>query len=357
MSSGNIAFVMHVTGISTRHPKDFIEQAWSQRLHGRQPADSAQQAPFVQQAQHAQPAQHAQHAQQAKQTKQAASKAKQPLQFPEDIESLLPPEWGGKAAEPDKGKSKGKQKGKLSLTAQYLHPESTNQATDGTVYHRNRQQVNKSSSNSTTVKRPPHAQVKTDRGSSPPLSLASANQTAPSGTGANQAKMTNAHSFGDWMQDSADTKQPSLAAAQGRALAAGSAPPPWFQSQMLQQGPNPKPSTSAQPQPAFSSSSSAFPEDVSRPHLTGNALSSAYPQGIPRTALPGDALAWNNALPARPHTRSEERLGQLTALHHHKGGAAESADASMGKPRSRSPSPMLLEDDDLDAELGPVQPR
>ena len=322
---------MYATGKDAGHSRDFIEQAWSQRLHGRQPnefAKHAQRTQHPQQAQHAQQAQQAQQAQHAQQAQQAAAdkSSKQPLQFPEDINSLLPPEWGGKAAETHKTKPKGKQKGKLSLTAQYLHPETGQPSSYGVQYDRNRQPANRNNSST-------NAQLqRNDRGSSPPPAMAQ--HAKGDSTGTSQARLGNAHSFGDWMQDGAEVKQPLSGPAQGRAVAASVAPPPWFQPQSQpQQSP---PSAPAQSQYTFSSSSSA------------------YPEGIPRPASAGDALPWNSALPARPHTRSEERLGQLTALHH-KSSASESSAAGLGQPRSRSPSPMLLEDDDLDAELGPVQ--
>lgn len=321
---------VHAAGKNAGHSRDFIDQAWSQRLHGRQPSEPAKHAQHAQRAQRPQQAQHAQQSRHAQQAQQAAAdkSSKQPLQFPEDINSLLPPEWGGKAAETSKAKPKGKQKSKLSLTAQYLHPETAQPSSHGVQYDRNRQPANRNNSST-------NAQLqKNDRGSNPLPGIAQHAQGDSSET--SQAKLGNAHSFGDWMQDGAEVKQPLSGLAQGRAVAASGAPPPWFQPQSQpQQSP---PLAPAQSQYTFRSSSSA------------------YPEGIPRPTSAGDALPWNSALPARPHTRSEERLGQLTALHH-KGNASESSAAGLGQPRSRSPSPMLLEDDDLDAELGPVQPR
>ncbi|KAL0045152.1 hypothetical protein WJX82_010181 [Trebouxia sp. C0006] len=44
-------------------------------------------------------------------------RVKRPVEFPEDIGTLLPPEWGGEAAKLDTPKVKGKQPGKVSLTA------------------------------------------------------------------------------------------------------------------------------------------------------------------------------------------------------------------------------------------------
>ncbi|KAL0017843.1 hypothetical protein WJX77_008034 [Trebouxia sp. C0004] len=107
------------------HSQEFIEQSWQQRLHGRQPSEP----PVVIQQQIS----HKQQQQQKKKTaEQPGGVAKdrgvrRPLEFPEDIDALLPPDWGGKAAKPDKPKGKGKQKGKVSLTAQYLHPDTSEQ--------------------------------------------------------------------------------------------------------------------------------------------------------------------------------------------------------------------------------------
>lgn len=76
-------------------------------------------------------------------------------------------------------------------------------------------------------------------------------------------------------------------------------------------------------------------------------------------------------LPNRPFNRSEDRLGQLTAMHHKaplkslagKGQTTTSepplSHARMGSRSgegapSRSPSPCLMEDFEFDAELGAI---
>lgn len=297
-------------------------------MHGRQSNDTAQRA------QHAQQAEQAQHAQQAKQ-EVSGRNSKQPTQLPEDIESLLPPEWGGKASEVDASKKKGKQKGKLSLTAQYLHGETSQPASHAAQYHRSKQPVNNGSRHGRAQ---PQTQSRSQPGKEPNAPSSSYNMPANIPTSSQALpKMSHAHSFQDWMQDPASDQQPPSGAYQSMAVTDGDAPPPWFQPQSQSQAPAAQLSASAQPQSTLSTTSTA------------------YPKGIPTPAAPRDALPWNSALPARPHTRSEERLGQLAALHHKVPEAA--GNNNPGKPRSRSPSPMLLEDDDLEAELGPVQPR
>ena len=93
------------------HFQEFVEQSL---LHERQPS----KPPVIiqQQISHKQQQQKKTTAEQpGAVTKQRG--VKQPLEVPEDIGALLPPEWRGEAAKLDKPKGKDKQKGKVSLTA------------------------------------------------------------------------------------------------------------------------------------------------------------------------------------------------------------------------------------------------
>lgn len=109
-----------VTDFLGGHSQDFIEQSWQQRLHGRQPSEP----PVLMQPQVTNRQQQQKRTEDLPGVVTKEKGVKRPLEFPEDINALLPPEWGGKAAKADKAKGKSKAKGKMSLTAQYLHPDT-----------------------------------------------------------------------------------------------------------------------------------------------------------------------------------------------------------------------------------------
>ena len=265
---------------------------------------------------------------------------KRPLDFPEDIDALLPPEWGGKAAKPEKKKAQGKQKGKVSLTAQYLHPDTLQHPTHTAMQNRPRQLARvetqaTSSGTSAQLQQQPHTRPnaaaavaaahrraetqhaqhaqQAQQGSDSSIPWFKSSSTAQEdNAGQAPTGIKTAHSFGSWLQ------------------------PPW--------GAN-KP----QHQP------------LTKPHPP----SSAPQQGgtdVFDSALP---------LPSQPFSRNEERLGQLTAMHHKaplvsQAGNVQtttndlpSSHVSRGGrgregPPSRSPSPVLMEDSEFDAELGAI---
>ncbi|KAA6418570.1 MAG: hypothetical protein FRX49_11515 [Trebouxia sp. A1-2] len=304
------------------HSQEFIEQSWQQRLHGRQPSEP----PVViqQQISHRQQQQQ----QQKKKNKKTAEQlgavtkergVKRPLEFPEDIDALLPPEWGGKAAKPDKPKGKGKLKGKVSLTAQYLHPDTVQHPLNSAM--QDRPLLLSRSGASATAKQPqppPHTrpsaaaavasasrqfeaqqaqQAQQGQSSSVPWFSSSSNaakQQQP------QSPVKKAHSFGDWLS------------------------PPWGQS-----------------------------------HPQGNALSLPSSSSHPSRLYGADAGAL--PLPVQSHSQSQQRLGQLTAMHHRPALQFQSGDSqtttnestkhNLRPPPSRSPSPVLMEDEDFDAQL------
>jgi len=316
-----------VTDFLGGHSQDFIEQSWQQRLHGRQPSEP----PVVIQQQIS-------HKQQQQQLKKKTAEqpgavtkergVKRPLEFPEDIDALLPPEWGGKAAKPDKPKGKGKQKGKVSLTAQYLHPDTVQHPSNSALQNRP-PQLSRGGAAATAVQPqpPPHTRPSAaaavacasrqaeaqqaqqaqqaqhaqhaQQGQSSGVPWFSANSNAAKQQQP-QSPVKNAHSFGDWLS------------------------PSWGQSH---------PQTNATPLPSSSSH-----------------LSRLY--GADAGALP---------LPVQPHSQSEQRLGQLTAMHHKPALRFQSGDqqtttnestkSNLGPPPSRSPSPVLMEDEEFDAQL------
>ena len=302
------------------HSQEFIEQSWQQRLHGRQPSEP----PVViqQQISHKQPQQQQQQQLKKKKTAEqpgAVTKergVKRPLVFPEDIDTLLPPEWGGKAAKPDKPKGKGKQKGKVSLTAQYLHPD--------TVQH---------TSNSAMQNRPP--QLSRDGAAATAVQPQPPPHTRPSAAAA--------------------------VASAGRQFEAQ-------QAQHAQQG-----QTSSVPW--FSSNSNAAKQQqpqspVKNAHSFGDWLSPPWGQGHPQTNV--TPLSSSSSHPSRlygadaaalplPVLQSEQRLGQLTAMHHkpalqfqsgdQQATTNESTKRNLGPLPSRSPSPVLMEDEEFDAQL------
>jgi len=313
------------------HSQEFIEQSWQQRLHGRQPSEP----PVViqQQISHKQPQQQQQQQHQLKKktaeqpgavTKERG--VKRPLEFPEDIDALLPPEWGGKAAKPDKPKGKGKQKGKVSLTAQYLHPD--------TVQH---------PSNSAMQNRPPQL----SRGGA----AATAVQPQPPPHTRPSAAAAVASASSQFEAQQAQQAQQAQHAQQGQSSSV-----PWFSS-------NSNAAKQQQPQ-----------SPVKNAHSFGDWLSPPQGQSHPQTnatpALPSSSLHHSRLygadagalpLPVQPHSQSEQRLGQLTAMHHKPALRFQSGDqqtttnestkSNLGPPPSRSPSPVLMEDEEFDAQL------
>ena len=308
------------------HSHEFIEQSWQQRLHGRQP----QPPPVIVQ----QPVSKKQQQQQQQQHKTAAGVGavtkergvKRPLEFPEDISSLLPPEWGGQATKPDKLKVKGKPKGKVSLTAQYLHPDTLQHASTSAMQNRPAP-LSSAPPTPTTAATAVEPQQQPHTRPHAAAAVASAHsrfesQQAQQVQQAQQAQQTGssnvpwfssnkatispvktAHSFGDWLQ------------------------PPWGQSHR---------------QPPAQ-------------HVPTSSLHQGRPSGPDSAALP---------LPVKPNTPSEQRLGQLAAMHHKRPMGVQIGDYQAttkqpstngrGAPPSRSPSPVLMEDDEFDTRLGPT---
>ena len=311
------------------HSQDFIEQSWQQRLHGRQPSEP----PVViqQQISHKQQQQQQQQLKKKKKTAEqpgAVTKergVKRPLEFPEDIDALLPPEWGGKAAKPDNPKGKGKKKGKVSLTAQYLHPD--------TVQH---------PSNSAMQNRPPQL----SRGGA----AATAVQPQPPPHTRPSAAAAVASASRQFEAQQAQQAQQAQHAQQGQSSSV-----PWFSSN----------SNAAKQQQLQS--------PVKNAHSFADWLSPPWGQGHPQTnitPIPSSsshpsrlygADTGAQPLPVQPHSQSEQRLGQLTAMHHKPALQFQSGDQqtttnestkrNLGPPPSRSPSPVLMEDEELDAQL------
>ena len=265
---------------------------------------------------------------------------KRPLDFPEDIDALLPPEWGGKAAKPEKKKTQGKQKGKMSLNAQYLQPDTLQHPTHTAMQNRPSQLARgeaRAASSSIPVQpqQQPHTRPNAaaavaaahkraefqqtqlaqqaqhaqqgSNSSIPWFKSSSAAQEDTAGQGPSGIK--SAHSFGSWLQ------------------------PPWGANQ-------PQHQALSRPQPPSSG-----------PQQSGTI--------VPSLTLP---------LPSQPISRSEERLGQLTAMHHKAPSVSQAANVQTttneppsshvrrvgwGRegPHSRSPSPVLMEDSEFDAEL------
>ena len=313
-----------VIAILGGHSQEFIEHSWQQRLHGRQPSEP----PVVVQQQISNKQQQLQKKKAAEQPGAVTQErgVKRPLEFPEDIDALLPPEWGGKAAKPDKSKGKGKQKGKVSLTAQYLHPDTVQHPSDSAMQNRP-PQLSRSGASATAVQPqpPPHTRPSAaaavasasrqfeaqqaqqaqhaQQGQSPSVPWFSSNSSAANRKQQQQqpqSPVRNAHSFGDWLS------------------------PPWGQSH---------PQTDA----------TSLPSSSSHPGRLYGADASALP------------------LPVQPHSQSEQRLGQLTAMHHKPALRFQSGDQqtttnestkrNLGLPPSRSPSPVLMEDEEFDAQL------
>ena len=263
---------------------------------------------------------------------------KRPLDMPEDIEALLPPEWGGKPAKPEKAKAKTKQKGKLSLTAQYLQPD--------TVQH---------SSHNFMQNRP--AQLSQDRVTAAKDSSIAQQQQQPHTRPNAAAAVAAAHRRFE-AQQTQHTQQAQ------HAQHNSSAAPPWLQSTSN--------TAAAQSQgigiqgvpmqPAHSFGSWLRPPWD--PHPTP-----PHPQALGLAAAPDRGrLSQESALPlpSRALGRNEERLGQLAAMHHQPTLASQAgtvrsntSDPSSssntlgprGVPHSRSPSPVLMEDDEFDADL------
>lgn len=328
-----------VTNVPGGHSQQFIDESWQQRLHGRPP----QQPPPVQPQQPV-----TKPKQQARPDKPAGAVVKErgvkrPLDFPEDIDALLPPEWGGRAGKPEKKKTQGKQKGKTSLTAQYLHPDTLQhpkhtamqnrptrlptvevQATSSKISVLPQQQPHTRPSAAAAVaaahlraesQQAQHAQhaQQGSNSSIPWFTSNSSSSTVQEGVaGQGPSAIKTAHSFGSWLQ------------------------PPWGPTQPQAQPAPP----SHPPSPGPQQRGPSMPND---------------------SALP---------LPHRPFSRSEERLGQLTAMHHkapveslagNQTTTSEppSSHARMGSRSregapSRSPSPCLMEDFEFDAELGAI---
>jgi len=308
------------------HSQEFIEQSWQQRLHGRQPSEP----PVVIQQQIS----HKQQQQQQKKKKKTAEQlgavtkergVKRPLEFPEDIDALLPPEWGGKAAKPDKPKGKGKQKGKVSLTAQYLHPDTVQHPSNSAMQNRP-PQLSRSGAGATAVQPqpPPHTRP----------SAAAAVASASRQFEAQQAQQA----------------QQAQHAQQGQISSA-----PWFSSN----------SNAAKQQPPQSPVKNAhsFWDWLSPPwgqsHPQTNATSLQSSSSHPSRLYGPDAGAL--PLPVQPHSQSEQRLGQLTAMHHkpalrfqsedQQTTTKESTKHNLRPPPSRSPSPVLMEDEEFDVQL------
>ena len=318
----------NMTNMFGGHSQQFIDESWQQRLHGRQP----QQPPPVQ------PQQAVSKPQQSAKAKQAAGAVtkergvKRPLDLPTDIDSLLPPEWGGKAEKLDKAKNKGKQKSKMSLTAQYLHPDTLQHPKDSALQNRPEQlssALTAGAGRSTQPQQQPHTRPnaaaavaaahkrqqsqnghpvqqaqQAQQGSNSNIPWFSSNKAAapiPEGDAKQQTPIRTTHSFGSWL--------PTLW---------GQTPP------------------HANPQADMHAPSSS---------QQGNARTSDV------AALP---------LSMRPLARNEDRLGQLTAMHHKPSNLQttinDPSSSHMGSraPPSRSPSPVLMEDSEFDAELSAI---
>lgn len=313
------------------HSQEFIEQSWQQRLHGRQSSEP----PIVTQQQISNKQQQIQHLQQQQQQKKRDKEkeqagvvtkergVKRPLEFPEDINDLLPPEWGGTAVKADKPKGKGKQKGKASLTAQYLHPDTLQHSSSNATQNRPTQLSSSSSAQATAQHPPPPPHTRP----SAAAAVASANrrfeaqhaQQAQQAQSAQQAQTSSVPWFAS--NSSAARQQPSHSPV-SHAHSFGDWLPTWGQA-------NPSP-------------------DVNP--LTSSASHQGRTMGPDAGALP---------LPVRSQS-PEQRLGQLTAMHHKpalgiQSGDQQNANDSMksirGLPPSRSPSPVLMEDDEFDAQL------
>ena len=304
------------------HSQEFIEQSWQQRLHGRQPSEP----PVVTQPQIS----HKQQQQKKKTAEQPGAVTKErgvkrPLEFPEDIDALLPPEWGGKAVKPDKPKGKGKQKGKVSLTAQYLHPD--------TVQH---------PSNSAMHNRPP--QLSRSGAAAPAVQPQPPPHTRPSAAAAVASASRQIEA------QQAQQAQQAQHAQQGQSSSV-----PWFSS-------NSSAAKQQQPQTPIKNTHS-FGDWLSPPwgqrHPQPNTLSLPSSSSHSSRLYGADASAL--PLPVQPHSQSEQRLGQLTAMHHKPALPFQSGDqqtttnestkSNLRPPPSRSPSPVLMEDEEFDAQL------
>ncbi|KAL0045065.1 hypothetical protein WJX82_006977 [Trebouxia sp. C0006] len=127
----------------------------------------------------------------------------------------------------------------------------------------------------------------------------------------------------------------------------------------------------------FSNSNAAKQQQLQSPvknaHSFADWLSPPWGQGHPQTnitPIPSSsshpsrlygADTGAQPLPVQPHSQSEQRLGQLTAMHHKPALQFQSGDQqtttnestkrNLGPPPSRSPSPVLMEDEELDAQL------
>ena len=333
--------VTRMTSLTGGHSQHFIEDSWQQRLHGRPP----KQAPPVQaQPVNSQPQHHAK----ADKPTGAVTKergVKRPLDFPQDIHSLLPPEWGGKAGgTADKAKSKGKQKGKTSLTAQYLHPDTIQHSAQGAMQNRpgqlGRVQTTVASSKSDSQQQP---------------------HTRPNAAAADAT----AHKRAEQAQQAepAQHAQPAQQAQQGSSSSI-----PWFRSNSNVAAAQQEAAIRNEPLIKTAHSFGSWlkppwgqhpPQSLSPPvpHPP------SPPQGIVRTS-DNSALP----LPMRNHACNEQRLEQLTAMHHKPALAPQvgkvqtttnepsflSKGASRGAPPSRSPSPVLMEDSEFDAELSSI---
>ena len=332
-----------MTDLVSGHSQQFIDESWQQRLHGRLPQQPAAVQPQ-------QPVTKPQNQAKAKPEKQAGAVVKErgvkrPLDFPEDIDALLPPEWGGKAAKPEKKKTQGKQKGKVSLTAQYLHPDTLQHPHHTAMQNRpthlaRGQTATFSSSTSTKAQQQPH--------------------TRPNAAAAVAAAQRRVES------QQAQQAQPAQPAQ--HAQQASNPSIPWFRSN----------AAAAQDETVGQSPSAIKPA-----HSFGSWLQAPWganpPQPRPPSNLPSSAPQQSGSrvlndslappMPGRPFNRNEERLGQLTAMHHRPPLASyagnlqtttnepPSSHIRLGArdgPPSRSPSPVLMEDSEFDAELGAI---
>ena len=323
-----------MTNIASGHSQQFIEESWQQRLHGRPP----QQPPPVQPQQVM-----TKPKQQAKADKQAGAVVKErgvkrPLDFPEDIDALLPPEWGGKAAKPEKKKTQGKQKGKLSLTAQYLHPDTLQHPTHNAMQNRPSQLARVEAQAASSSHQQPHTRP---------------NAAAAVAAAHRRAELQHAQH--------AQHTQPAQHAQQGSNSGI-----PWFKSSSTAQ------EKTAERSPSGMKTVHSFGSWLQPPWGANQPQHQPLTQPNPPSSEPqqGGSVVPNSALPlpSQLFSRSEERLGQLTAMHHKVPLVSQAGNVQTTTneppsshvrrgvwggegPPSRSPSPVLMEDCEFDAEL------
>ena len=335
-----------MTSLASGHSQQFIDESWQQRLHGRPP----QQAPPVQ----PQPViTKPQHQVKAEKPTGAVTKergVKRPLDFPQDIDSLLPPEWGGKAGTADKAKSKGKQKGKLSLTAQYLHPDTLQHSAQSAMQNRPSQlggvQISAASSK-------PHSHQQPHTRPNAAAAVAAAHKRTEQAQHAEPARHA----------ESAQHGQSARRAQQGSGSGV-----PWFRSSSSAAAAEQEATVQRE---ASIKTAHSFGSWLQPPWGQHQSESSSPPVPQPPSPQQGIFRAFgSSALPLSRgnHARNEQRLGQLTAMHHKPALAPQpgnlqtttnepsvlSKRAPWGLPPSRSPSPVLMEDSEFDAELSAV---